>query len=156
MKSIYTLSVGTELTRTRRKPIRKGLLSLYFQEMHWQFLIMSILLMGIGTYLAALEYEVVSFRFILILMTLLILFRVAVVPLFQILKAYFPPFLRKFMTLFFTSIILCSIGFIGLNFDPTVKQKIESIFTHFKADGSGMQVREYKRKYSMKALTKKK
>ena len=106
MASIYDYPLGNELTRSSRKPIRKSFPSLYLQALHWQFLGVAIVLIGLSYIWFVRGEGIFSIEFFVFALVVPFAARFFIVPCFQILKGFLPPKTRLIISLIFSGIIL--------------------------------------------------
>lgn len=105
MKSVYDFEVGSELTKSTRRPARKSFKSRYFQALHWQFLIAFIIFLIIAERVLIKTFGIFSYPFVASPVIFLFLCYLAV-PIFNILKAYHAPRTRKILSFLFTFLIV--------------------------------------------------
>ena len=108
MASIYDHEMGNELTRGSRKPIRNSFPSLYLQWLHFQFLAVAIVLIGLAYIWFVRGEGIFSVEFFIFALIMPFAVRFLVLPCFHILKGHLPPKKRLIVSLSFSGIILAA------------------------------------------------
>ena len=135
MASVYDHEMGNELTRSSRKPIRGSFPSLYLQWLHFQFLGVAIVLIGL-VYIWLVRGEgIFSVEFFIFALVMPFAVRFLVLPCFHILKGHLSPSKRLIVSLSFSGIILATmlspLFFIwGDDAYSFIQEKIASVSRH--------------------------
>lgn len=108
MASVYDHEMGNELTRSSRKPIRNSFPSIYLQSLHWQFLGVAIVIIGLAYILFVRGEGIFSVEFFIYALIIPFAVRFLIIPCFHILKGYLPPKKRLIISLSFSIIILAA------------------------------------------------
>ena len=135
MASIYDHEMGNELTRGSKKPIRDSFPSLYLQWLHFQFLGVAIVLIGLAYIWFVRGEGIFSVKFFIFALISPFTIRFLVIPCFHILKGHLPPKKRLIMSLSFSGIILTAmlspLYFIwGDDAYSFIQEKIASVSRH--------------------------
>jgi|APSaa5957512622_1039677.scaffolds.fasta_scaffold14763_2 hypothetical protein len=108
MASVYDHEIGNELTRGSKKPIRDSFPSLYLQWLHFQFLGVAIVLIGLAYIWFVRGEGIFSVEFFIFALVMPFAVRFLVIPCFHILKGHLPPKKRLIVSLSFSGIILAA------------------------------------------------
>ena len=135
MASVYDHEIGNELTRGSKKPIRDSFPSLYLQWLHFQFLGVAIVLIGLAYIWFVRGEGIFSVEFFIFALVMPFAVRFLVIPCFHILKGHLPPKKRLIVSLSFSGIILAAmlspLFFIwGDDAYSFIQEKIASVSRH--------------------------
>jgi len=126
MENIEGLPEGVELSGgTRRRPVRNQLSVRYLSILHWQFLGLFLLVMGISAGFLGTGFGWTSWQMVLFLVGTVVVARVMIVPVFNILRGYMTPRTRWILSflcsglILITSFSLIFSGHIPDNFDDS-------------------------------------
>ena len=106
MRSAYEYENNAELTHRSQKPARKSIKSGYLHLLHWQFLIVVIVLYVLAGTWIIYHYGVLSLHYIISIIFMALTFRILVVPCFHILKGYMAATTRMILSLVLSMLIL--------------------------------------------------
>ena len=108
MASVYDYEPGNELTRGSKKPIRRSFQSLYLQALHWQFLGVALVFLGLVYIFFVRGEGIFSISFFVYALITPFVARFFIVPCFHVLKGHLPPKKRLIVSLSFSGIILAA------------------------------------------------